>query len=107
MVDDLPMKYNKLVRDKIPEIIKQKGETPVIHEADSEEYFKKLKEKLEEEVNEFLESEKEEELADIIEVIYALGDAKGISVYELEDLRKKKAKERGSFRKKIILDEKK
>jgi predicted house-cleaning noncanonical NTP pyrophosphatase (MazG superfamily) len=99
------MKYKKLIRDNIPEIIKQKGETPIIHTADSEEYLGKLKEKLVEEVNEFLESEKEEELADILEVAFALGEFKGISVGGLEDLRKKKAIERGAFKKKIILDE--
>ena len=99
------MKYNKLVRDKIPEIIKQKGENPITHIANDEEYWEKLKEKLEEEVKEFLENSNQEELVDILEVIYAIQDFKKINKEKLENLRKKKAEERGVFKNKIILDE--
>ena len=99
------MKYNKLVRDKIPEIIKQKGKAPTTHIADDEEYWQKLKEKLKEEVNEFLKHGNEEELADILEIIYAICDFKKIDKQKLEMLRKKKAEKRGSFKDKIILDE--
>ena len=99
------MKYNKLVRDKIPEIIKQKGKAPITHIADNEEYWQKLKEKLNEEIDEFLERDSEEELADILEIIYAICDFKKIDKQKLEMLRKKKAEERGSFKEKIILDE--
>ena len=99
------MKYNKLVRDKIPEIIKRDGNKPITHIADSQEYWEKLKEKLKEEVDEFLKNSTEEELADILEVIYAICDFKKINRQKLELLRKKKAKKRGEFRKKIILDE--
>ncbi len=99
------MKYDKLVRDKIPEIIKQKGGVPITHIAGNEEYWQKLKEKLKEEVNEFLEGSNEEELADILEVIDAICDFKKIKREELEIIRKEKAKKRGGFRDKIILDE--
>ena len=99
------MKYNKLVRDKIPEIIKNKGEIPITHIAGNEEYWQKLKEKLKEEVDEFLKDGNEEELADILEIIYAICDFKKIDKNELELLRKKKAEERGGFKYKIILDE--
>ena len=99
------MKYNKLVRDKIPEIIKNKGATPITHIANDEEYWQKLKEKLQEEVNEFIEDSNEEELADILEVIHAICDFKNFDKEKLELLRKKKAEERGGFRERIILDE--
>ena len=99
------MKYNKLVRDKIPEIIKKKNAVPITHIADDKEYWQKLKEKLKEEVDEFLEDGNEEELADILEVIYAICDFKKIDKNKLELLRKKKAEQRGGFKDKIILDE--
>ncbi len=99
------MKYNKLVRDKIPEIIKEAGEIPLTHIANEEEYWKKLKEKLKEEVDEFLEESNEEELSDILEVISTICDFKNIDKKELESLRQNKAEKRGGFKKKIILDE--
>ncbi len=101
----LIMKYNKLIRDRIPEIIKQKGKVPLTHIADNGEYWQKLKEKLKEEVDEFLKNANEEELADILEVIYAICHFKKIDKKELELQRVKKAKERGGFKEKIILNE--
>ncbi|MBD3252796.1 hypothetical protein GF386_03635 [Candidatus Pacearchaeota archaeon] len=99
------MKYDKLIRDKIPEIIKNKGLIPVTHIASDEEYSEKLKAKLQEEVDEFLEDSIQEELADILEVIYALCDLYNIDKDRLENLRKEKAEKRGRFKNKIILDE--
>lgn len=99
------MKYNKLVRDKIPHIIKEKGINLTIHKADEEEYWLKLKEKLHEEVKEFSESEHEEELADIFEVINAICEHKNFDRAQIELLRKQKAEKRGGFKDKIILDE--
>ena len=99
------MKYNKLVRDKIPEIIKKKGAVPITHIASDDEYWQKLKEKLQEEINEFMKDENAEELEDILEVIYTIRDYKKIDKNELELLRKKKAEERGGFKDKIIIDE--
>lgn len=99
------MKYNKLIRDKIPDIILQKGGTPVTHIANEEEYYSKLKEKLLEETQEFLKDNNTDELADVLEVVYAIRDFKNISEIDLETLRKKKALERGAFKQKIILDE--
>ena len=99
------MKYNKLIRDKIPEIIKKENQTPIVHTANRKEYWQKLKEKLKEETNEFLESETKEELVDILEVIYAIYDFKKINKNELEIIRKNKAVKKGKFNKKIILEE--
>ena len=99
------MKYNKLVRDNIPEIIKTTGKVVITHKAYQKEYQEKLNEKLKEEVNEYLEAENIEELADILEVIYAILDNKNCSKEKIEEIRKEKAKKRGSFNNKIILDE--
>ena len=99
------MKYNKLVRDKIPEIIKSTGKIPLTHIASDEEYFLKLKEKLQEEVDEFLKDDNPEELADILEVVYAISEFKKTSKEELESIRKNKAEKRGTFKGKIILEE--
>jgi len=99
------MKYNKLVRDKIPEIIKQNKSTPITHIADDEEYWDKLKEKLKEEVDEFLKNSTEEELADILEIVYAIRDYMKIDKDKFEEIRENKAQKRGGFKNKIILDE--
>lgn len=93
----------KLVRDKIPEIIKNEGLKPVISIANEEEYFEELKNKLLEEVNEFLEDDNIEELADIQEVLYAIYDFKGISKDEIEKVRFGKELKKGKFKDKIIL----
>lgn len=99
------MKYNKLVRDKIPEYIRKKGGHPITHVADKKEYWRKLKEKLLEEAREFQQKENTEELADILEVVDAIIRYKGFKQGEINKLKRKKAKERGRFEHKIILDE--
>jgi len=96
--------YNKLVRDLIPEIIQQDGKTPYFHNASGLELEAALKQKLDEEVREFQESNNPKELADILEVIYTIASFYGIKPDELESMRKQKADERGSFFKSIILE---
>jgi len=98
------MKYHKLVRDRIPEIIRKKGKVPKTHTVAYTEYYERLEEKLSEEVREFVDSDNPSELADILEIVYALAEYRGISKDELERIRKEKAEQRGSFDKKIILD---
>ncbi len=99
------MIYNKLVRDKIPEIIKSKKQTPVVHIANEKEYRRKLRDKLIEEVKEFLKEESKEEFADIIEVINAIGNFNKFDKDEIRSIRIKKLREKGGFEKRIILKE--
>jgi len=101
----LGMKYNKLVRDKIPKTIKRKGGKALIHTAKRKEYWEKLKDKLEEEVCEFVTSESIEELADILEVVDAIAKFKKFSKKELKKVKKDKKREKGGFKKGIILEE--
>ena len=65
------MRYGKLVRDRIPEIIRNDRKQPITHIASEEEYSLKLGEKLKEEVSEFLAGMNNEEMADILEVLHA------------------------------------
>ncbi len=97
--------YNKLIRDKIPQIIEEAGKEYEVRELDEEEYHEKLKEKLQEEVDEYLESNEIEELADILEVIQALTEQSGMELKELEEIRAEKVKERGAFEKRLLLEE--
>ncbi len=83
----------------------QKGGKPVVHFADSNKYWEKLKEKLQEEVAEFLKDETMEEIADTLEVIEAICAYKGFDAMELQTVKNKKAEERGKFEKRIILYE--
>ncbi|APW99423.1 hypothetical protein CHINAEXTREME_17325 [Halobiforma lacisalsi AJ5] len=96
--------YDKLVRDSIPEIIERNGETPVVHTAAEEEYERRLREKLDEEVAEFRESGEIEELADVLEVVHAIREQEGISAERLEELRAEKARDRGRFEERIVLE---
>lgn len=95
--------YQKLVRDKIPEIITQEGKYPETEILNDEMYFKKLCEKLIEETNEYLENYDVNELCDILEVVYALANYHGISKPILENMRKFKEEKRGAFQNKILL----
>ena len=99
------MRYDKLVRDKIPEIIRYDNGNPVTHVADEKEYWEKLKEKLKEEAEEFYKNNNNEELADILEVIEGICYFRNIKREEIEEIRLKKEKERGGFKKRIILEE--
>ena len=97
--------YNKLVRDNIPEIIRNNNETPIIKTLNNEEYLRALKAKLQEEVDEFLESNDIAELADILEVIDALSTANNSSLNEVMDIKIQKAEKNGKFENKIFLIE--
>jgi len=94
----------KLVPDLIPDIIRAKGEEPITYQADAAEYRRRLREKLAEEVDEFLTADDEdapEELADVLEVVYALAVDLGTSRERLE-IRQHKAATRGTFAERIV-----
>jgi len=74
--------YNKLVRDKIPEVIKATGKECDFEIAPKEERYKLLEAKLNEEVNEFLEDKNLEELADVMEVLFGLADSLGYGIID-------------------------
>ena len=97
--------YNKLVRDNIPEIIKNSGKECDIEILSDEEYLQMVDAKLDEELAEYHKEQNLEELADLLEVLYAAAKARGYSAEELEACRIKKQKERGGFGKKILLRE--
>lgn len=99
------MKKSKLVRDKIPDIIKASGRTPIIHTASSSEYREKLHKKLQEEVDEFAISNNASELADILEIVYSIATNMNLPIEKLEQLRREKAQKNGIFQNKIILDD--
>lgn len=94
----------KLIRDKIPAIAAAKGEHMQCHTANPAEFRHHLWKKLEEEVNEFLDSKEPEELADILEVIGAIAMERGLTMQDIYRLRDKKKKERGGFNNRIIWD---
>ena len=96
-------KYNKLVRDLIPEVIEADGkkcETEIVY---GEETTKFLEDKLKEEVNEYLEDKNLEELADVMEVLFGLAHNLGYSEEDLLNKRKEKLEERGGFKEGIVL----
>lgn len=94
--------YNKLVRDRIPESIEAQGETPNIRILEQEEYLHRLEAKLDEEVGEYHRDKNAEELADILEVVYALAETMG-GREELIRLYERKHNARGGFGKRIYL----
>lgn len=99
------LQYNKLVRDKIPEIIDASGKTCRTEVLPDDEYLKMLDAKLDEELAEYHKDQNIEELADLTEVIYAVAKARGYTLEELEQVRAEKAAKRGGFEKKILLKE--
>ena len=96
-------KYNKLVRDRIPEIIETSGNTCVTEILSDEDYLKMLDAKLDEELAEYHADQNIEELADLMEVIRACAVARGYTLEQLEQVRAEKVAERGGFTKKILL----
>jgi predicted house-cleaning noncanonical NTP pyrophosphatase (MazG superfamily) len=101
--------YNKLVRDRIPEIIESHGKTAEVRILADEEFEIELRKKLQEELDEYLSAETTqdalEELADIVELILTLAYQHGAAQNQIEQIRKKKQQERGGFDKRLFLIE--
>jgi predicted house-cleaning noncanonical NTP pyrophosphatase (MazG superfamily) len=98
-------KYNKLIRDKIPQIIEQSGKKAIVEQLNADQYITCLNSKLNEELDEYLESGSVEELADLVEVVYAILDFKNVSISEFERIREEKVEKRGAFKQRLLLKE--
>lgn len=101
--------YDKLVRDDIPRIVSENGEVPVAHVVDGDEYRRRLCEKLLEEAREVRDEPVDGdvdpgELADVLAVVHALADAAGVSMAEVDRLRREKRDVRGGFDDGVVLE---
>ncbi|MGX5554333.1 nucleoside triphosphate pyrophosphohydrolase [Bacillus cereus] len=101
--------YNKLIRNKIPQIIKSNGKTPTTRILPEDEYIEELCKKTQEELTEYIKAktkpDKLEELSDLLELINALAEHEGATLEEINNIRKKKAEERGDFSNRVFLIE--
>jgi len=99
--------YNKLIRDRIPEIIKKAGEAPQVRVLDEEEYISEIKKKILEEAKELVEAKNKKEvineIIDIQELIDSLIAEIGLSKLEVWELQRRKNKKRGGFKKRLFL----
>jgi predicted house-cleaning noncanonical NTP pyrophosphatase (MazG superfamily) len=98
-------KWNKLVRDGIPAKIEMNGEVAVSRILNEEDFDAELIKKLGEEVAEFQKDQNTEELADLLEIIYAIAERHGVPSTGLENIREAKLAKWGGFTKKIYLEE--
>ncbi|AAS39956.1 conserved hypothetical protein [Bacillus cereus ATCC 10987] len=109
MEENLIPTRNKLIRNKIPQIIKTNGKTLTTRILPEEEYIKEICKKTQEELIEYLEAttkeDKLEELSDLLELINALAEHEGTTLGEIDKIRKKKAEERGGFSDRVFLIE--
>lgn len=99
--------YNKLIRDRIPEIIEKAGKKAKTRVLDKKKYERQLKKKLAEEATELIKAENDKllnELADVQELIDAILKAKGINKAKLAKFQRQKRKKRGGFKKRLFLE---
>jgi predicted house-cleaning noncanonical NTP pyrophosphatase (MazG superfamily) len=101
--------HNKLVRDRIPEILEKSGKRYTSRILDNQEYLNELRKKVHEELDEYIHSKSQAEtiaeLVDVLDVIYALAEYHGVTIDEIEEIRKRKVEEKGSFKQKVYLME--
>lgn len=96
------MSKGKLVRDKIPQIILEDGKNPITRILSDEEYLVELDKKLSEEVEEYQADKSIEEMADVLEVLFSICEARGYTIDELLNVRSAKREKRGGFEQKIF-----
>lgn len=99
------IKYDKLIRDKIPQIIESKGHKVIVETLNDDDYLINLNKKLQEELDEYIADNNVEELADLVEVVYAILKYKKVNLEEFETIRKEKVDNRGAFDKRLFLKE--
>ena len=97
------VKYNKAIRDKIPEIIKNSGNNCNVKKLTDDEFLIEIEAKLREELEEYFQNKSVEELADIVEVVNRISVLRGVSEEELEKIRERKSTERGKFDENLFL----
>lgn len=98
------IEHHKLVRDKIPDIIEAAGKTCATRTLSDEEYLAALDRKLSEELAEYQADKSAEELADLLEVMMAVAQARGFGFEQVEAIRRRKAQARGGFEQRIWLE---
>ncbi|WP_256295792.1 nucleoside triphosphate pyrophosphohydrolase [Haloarchaeobius salinus] len=96
--------YDKLVRDRIPEVIRENDETPVTHTVEGEAYRERLREKLVEEATEFRADPSAAELGDVLDVVAAIREAETIDEGKIQRKRRAKLDEHGGFEDGVVLD---
>ena len=101
----MKIKYSKLVRDRVPELIEESGRKQVSRTLNEDEYEQALMDKIVEEIEEYRVSKNEEEIADIYEVLDCLVKLKDYEPMHIDYLRLIKREARGSFHNRILLEE--
>ena len=97
------IRYNKLIRDRIPEIIEKSGKQAIVQRVEGDQLLELLNKKLFEELEEYNESGEIEELADLVEVVQAILEYKGIPLDEFDDIRERKKISKGGFKEGFLL----
>ena len=97
--------YDKAVRDRIPEIIRESGRVCRFRAMDDAEFLPHLERKLREEVDEYLRDKSVDELADVLEVVHRIAELRGVSPDGLEEARRDKAGRCGRFERNLFLED--
>jgi predicted house-cleaning noncanonical NTP pyrophosphatase (MazG superfamily) len=109
MMKEKTLIHNKLIRDRIPDIIEKIGKQYTSRILDNQEYLNELRKKVYEELDEYIHAKSQAEtiaeLVDVLEVIYALAEYHGVTKDEIEEIRKRKVEEKGGFKQKVYLME--